>query len=71
MNRKKIFLITLIASFITLNVYLFVSAPTSLSNKKKSEDLVYSSSDLFKVLASVNDNARSMYTKHIVQTGLG
>jgi len=68
MTRKRIFLTTILLLFITVNIYLFVSAPQPISNQNVSK-LEYSSTDLFNVLAHINDQARTLYTNQIVQKG--
>lgn len=69
MKRKHLFLISLLLGFITLNIYLFVSAPEKLTFSNNQSELKYSSSDLFNVLARINDEARTLYTNQIVQKG--
>ena len=68
MTRKRIFLTTILLLFITVNIYLFVSAPQRIGNQNISK-LEYSSTDLFNVLAHINDQARTLYTNQIVQKG--
>ncbi len=56
--------------FITLNVYLFSSAPVPLKVDLPKEKSTYSIADAFRIIARVNSIARSLYTRNIVNTGL-
>lgn len=70
MTRKRLFFITLLLVFGTLNIFLFVTAPSKENySQQTSSTLKYSSEDLFKFLARLNDDARTLYTTQIVQTG--
>ena len=67
MNRR-IFYILLIGLIVSLNIYLFVSAPppleSSVSVKKR-----FAINDIFEQLALENDATRTLYTKAIVGAG--
>jgi len=67
MNRR-IFYILLIGLIVSLNIYLFVSAPppleSSISVKKR-----FAINDIFEQLALENDATRTLYTKAIVGAG--
>lgn len=69
MNKKRLFLIGVLLAFISLNVYLFVSAPQPLALDAQQEKYAYSVNDGFKILAGLNDDYRRIYTKQIVGDG--
>ena len=69
MTRKRLFFVIIAMVFISLNVYLFVSAPGRINTLERDSTLKYSSKDLFTFLAKLNDEARTLYTTQIVQSG--
>lgn len=66
--NTRIFYILLIGLIVSLNIYLFVSAPppleSSVSVKKR-----FAINDIFEQLALENDATRTLYTKAIVGAG--
>lgn len=69
MENKRNWLILLLA-FITLNVYLFASAPEPLADKKQRQaGKLLPVEHAFALLAQENDAARTLYTKSIVGGG--
>lgn len=69
MTRKRLFFVIIAMAFISLNVYLFVSSPVKINTLERDNALKYSSKDLFTFLAKLNDEARTLYTTQIVQSG--
>jgi adenylate cyclase len=70
MSRKGVFIIWLVLVIITINVYLFYSAPKEINDAQlESVEYKYSSQDLFTILAGINDKTRTLYTKSIVGSG--
>lgn len=67
MNKKRFYWI-LIGLFITLNTYLFISAPPPLQEESKTKKR-FSVEDVFRQLAKENDATRTLYTKAIVGPG--
>ena len=66
--NKRIFYILLFGLIITLNVYLFISAPPPLESSKSVEKR-FAVADIFEQLALENDVTRTLYTKAIVGAG--
>ena len=69
MKTKSKFLIIITLIFVTINVYLFVTAPVPLNQKGKIENYNYSVEEAFRVIAKLNDVTRTFYTKNIVGQG--
>ncbi|MFM1879239.1 MAG: hypothetical protein RLZZ241_2105 [Bacteroidota bacterium] len=69
MTKKRLFLIGIVLVFITVNAYLFLTAPEPLTLENNQEKYVYSVNDGFEILAKLNDNYRRIYTKRIVGDG--
>lgn len=69
MTRKQLFLILIVLIFGSIITYLFVSAPPSEIEKNSEEKKRYGYEDLFRILARINDETRTLYTNHIVQKG--
>lgn len=67
MNKRN-FYILLFGLIITLNVYLFISAPPPLESSKSVENR-FAVADIFEQLAFENDVTRTLYTKAIVGAG--
>ena len=68
MENKKRFLI-LILGFISLNVYLFATAPAPLPDRADGASARLPVERAFAVLAKENDAVRSLYTRSIVGEG--
>ena len=66
--NKRIFYTLLFGLIITLNVYLFISAPPPLESSKSVENR-FAVADIFEQLAFENDVTRTLYTKAIVGAG--
>lgn len=69
MNKKKIFLLLIVLAFLTLNSYLFFTAPEPLKEVANEERYTFSVYDGFKIIASLNDEYRTYYTNKIVGDG--
>lgn len=69
MNKKNIFLLIIIFVFISINSYLFFTAPEPLREKTSQESYTFSVNDGFKVVARLNEEFRTCYTKKIVGDG--
>ena len=69
MSNKTIFLLIIVFVFITMNSYLFITAPAPLNENKNEEPHTFSVNDGFKILAKLNDEYRTLYTKKIVGGG--
>lgn len=69
MNKKNIFLLIIILAFLTVNSYLFFTAPEPLKEMTNEEHYTFSVYDGFKIIAGLNDEYRSIYTKNIVGEG--
>ena len=69
MSNKTIFLLIIVFVFITMNSYLFITAPAPLNESKNEEIYTFSVNDGFKILAKLNDEYRTLYTKKIVGGG--
>ncbi|MFT4699300.1 MAG: adenylate cyclase [Flavobacteriaceae bacterium] len=69
MNKKKRLLLIIILVFISINSYLFLTAPEPLNEVSNEERYTFSVNDGFKVIAGLNDEYRAYYTKKIVGDG--
>lgn len=69
MTKRKIFTLILVSGFITLNSYLFITAPEPLKEVTKTEKYSYSVNDGFRLIARINDEYRACYTRKIVGDG--
>ena len=69
MNKKRLFFTAIILVFISINAYLFITAPEPLQLNSGREPYVYSVNDGFSLLAKLNDKYRGIYTKRIVGDG--
>lgn len=69
MNKKKTFLVIIVLAFLTLNSYLFFTAPEPLKEMTNEERYTFSVYDGFKIIASLNDEYRTYYTNKIVGDG--
>lgn len=69
MSKKNGFLLTIIAAFISLNSFLFITAPEPLKKNTNEERFTFSVNDGFKIIANLNDEYRTWYTKKIVGDG--
>ena len=67
--KSKIFISVLVLGFISLNSYLFITAPEPLEKDVKTENYSYSVNDGFRLIALINDEYRARYTKKIVGDG--
>ena len=68
MENKRKFLI-LVLGFISLNVYLFATAPAPLPDKTDGTSARLPVENAFTILAKENDATRSLYTRSIVGEG--
>jgi adenylate cyclase len=69
MTKKNIFLLLITLVFLTLNSYLFFTAPEPLKKMYRKESYTYSVNDGFQIVANLNDKYRTCYTKLIVGDG--
>ncbi|MBO9700813.1 MAG: DUF3365 domain-containing protein [Sporocytophaga sp.] len=69
MKNKNLFILSLLI-FVTLNVYLFVEAPSPLPEYTGKGAIVYSVEDAFRIVAMENNVVRRLYTKEIVGEGI-
>ena len=69
MTKKNIFLLLVTLVFLTLNSYLFFTAPEPLKKMYRKESYTYSVNDGFQIVANLNDKYRTCYTKLIVGDG--
>jgi hypothetical protein len=67
--ERKLFLILIIAGFVTLNVYLFVNAPPPLDDSLNETKPTFSVEEAFEILSKENDLTRQFYTRSIVGDG--
>ena len=63
MNKKYILFLIIILAFLTVNSYLFFTAPEPLKEMTNEERYTFSVYDGFKIVAGLNDEYRSIYTK--------
>jgi hypothetical protein len=66
------FRITLVGGFTCLGIYLFATAPAPLADQgtTQASNCVYDTREVFAALNTINDSARSIYTKRVVGGGL-
>ena len=70
MNTNFLSLIIVALSLTCLGIYLFVSAPPPLDLNVSKVNKSYSTENAFKIIAKLNDDTRTFYTKEIVGKGM-
>lgn len=70
MNTKHLTLIIVALTLACIGIYLIVSAPPPLNLGVSKVKKNYSTEDAFKIIAKLNDDTRTFYTKEIVGKGL-
>jgi adenylate cyclase len=69
MSKKKTSILLIILIFISLNSYLFFTAPEPLNKSTNKEPYTFSVNDGFMIIGNINDEYRTWYTKKIVGDG--
>jgi len=69
MSKKSLFPLTILLIFITVNSYLFITAPEPIKDNNNKEGYTFSVNEGFNILAKLNDEYRTLYTKKIVGQG--
>ncbi len=69
MSKVTTFWLVLSLLFVTVNVYLFATAPAPLEANKKEQENTFSVEDAFQVIVKLNNVTRNFYTKNIVGKG--
>lgn len=69
LSKKHILLLIIILAFISMNTYLFITAPEPLNKNTNEERYTFAVNDGFSIIGNLNDKYRTWYTKKIVGDG--